>query len=184
MPGAMDFFLTYQLQRPEHHPNGWEWWVLDREGIHQDLLQLLLQESPEFAEAIVGHSGQCIRQPAGGIFDLRVASSAGQEAYLEIKTDQKWSQSQRDRQVAFIRTRDSARAFAILLSQRAVDHPTSSIELQTSGVFTKISYSALCSALERINSRPELRELASAYISALRKQEKRTIDLFGGDPNL
>jgi hypothetical protein len=77
---AIEFFLTRCLQESPHHPAGWEWYVLDREGLHQDILQVLFNESSQFGRTLVGLSGPniCIRQPPNcGGFDLVVRPKEG-----------------------------------------------------------------------------------------------------------
>jgi hypothetical protein len=41
MTSGIEFFLTRRVRDPEDDHRGWEWYVLDNERIHQDILQIL-----------------------------------------------------------------------------------------------------------------------------------------------
>jgi tRNA isopentenyl-2-thiomethyl-A-37 hydroxylase MiaE len=186
MPSAIEFFLTHCIQRPEAHPKGWEWWVLDREGIHQDILHILFSESPSFAQTLLGHDGTCTRQPSGGAFDLVVQSASGIPTYLEIKVDHAWSSNQCANQIALLK-KENAKGLLILFSQRSVEYTRTQVQSSSGGLISKVSYADMYRALDDLICGPaviELRDFAAAYKVALQDQERRTREYFpSGDPN-
>src|ERR1700730_12802943 len=74
MSSGLEFFLTHRVRDAEDDYRGWEWYVLDSERLHQDMLQILLNASQEFCQKLVGHDGKCIR--GSQLFDLIVRSEA------------------------------------------------------------------------------------------------------------
>ena len=101
MPSGLEFFLTHRVRDAEDDYRGWEWYVLDSERLHQDMLQILLNASQEFCQKLVGHDGKCIR--GSQLFDLTVRSLREQHTCLEIKVDQQWSEDQKQRQLNYLR---------------------------------------------------------------------------------
>lgn len=185
MANAIEFFLTRRLQGPDDHPKGWEWWVLDREGLQQDILQILLNKSSIFAQKLLGHDGKCTRQPERSGFDLLVRSPSGQETFIEIKVDADWNPSQQEKQMRLLPKTGGAKAALILFSQGA-GLSKAEVQARGRGLFSKISYAELYQALDELDrtaSAPELREFAAAYKTALVKQEERTRDDHHIDPN-
>lgn len=180
---ATEFFLTQRL--PRDHK--WEWYVLDREGLHQDILQILFNTSPIFTHTFLGLNGtgvRCVRQHA--CFDLRVQSDADELVYIEIKVDQPWRSAQQVAQIAFLEgLKSNVSGVLVLLSNCAIGLRRSEVEALGKGLFSKKSYTELYSALDAVTSTDERRalcDLAAAYKVALREQEMRTLKK--GDPNL
>ena len=101
MPSGLEFFLTHRVRDAEDDYRGWEWYVLDSERLHPDMLQILLNASQEFCQKLVGHDGKCIR--GSQLFDLTVRSLREQHTCLEIKVDQQWSEDQQQRQLNYLR---------------------------------------------------------------------------------
>jgi hypothetical protein len=87
MPSGIEFFLTHRVRDAEDDYRGWEWYVVDSERLHQDMLQILLNESPEFRQNLIGHDGKC--KSGSQLFGLIVGSSKEQHTCLEIKVDQR-----------------------------------------------------------------------------------------------
>lgn len=172
---GIEFFLTHQVQAKEDHSKGYPWYVLDSERLHEDILQILFNESPVFAQSLLGFAGKCRRQPENGIFDL-VLYGEQNKAYLEIKVWQKWTESQQSKQVEFLR-RNGARGVLVLLAQQAEDWPEEDVRKSGGGVYSRVSYAELYKALDAIISattgRSGLLEFTAAYKSALRQQELR-----------
>jgi hypothetical protein len=73
MPSGIEFFLIHRVRDAEDDYRGWEWYVVDSERLHQDMLQILLNESPEFRQNLIGHDGKCTS--GSQRFDLIVGSS-------------------------------------------------------------------------------------------------------------
>jgi hypothetical protein len=183
MVNALKYFLTHKLLPSDTAHQTWEWWILDREGLHQDILQILLNDSSEFCKKFLGYAGICIRQPQRTAFDLSVKSDSGRETFIEIKTDNKWSTEQESKQTAILCERSSARAILLLLSQSA-GLTRAEVAMRGKGLFTKMSYAELYAALDIVpttSDSAELIDLATAYKCALQEQELRIRSQFSID---
>jgi hypothetical protein len=189
LTSAIEFFLTKRLQEAKHHQRGWEWYVLDREGLNQDILQILLTCSPAFGRTLLDVSGKCdscIRQPPNcGDFDLAFYSDLGEAVYVEIKIDQEWGSRQQTKEIGFLQQKKGARGVLLLLSRQAAKYTKATVASIGGGLMPKISYTELYRALDAVgatNGNSALGELAAAYQLGLREQEVRTCKF--GDPNL
>jgi hypothetical protein len=176
MKSSIEFFLKYQLQPSKYHSKGWEWYVLDREGTNQDILNLLFTESAAFSKSLIGHEGRCIRQPQGGCFDLVVQSPRGKETFVEIKFDAGWNEKQREKQIALLRSNGNRKAVLIILSQAACRITKDKVTSLSKGLFSMVSYRKLYKALDAAKAAAKQRdisEIAAAYKAALQEQEIR-----------
>jgi hypothetical protein len=177
MVTGIEFFLTQCVQDKSKHAKGWEWYVIDSERLQQDILHVLLNNSQEFSKSLFGAPCECSRQPNGGTFDLLIKLQNGPEIYVEIKSDQKWTQ--KDKQIAFMRQRPNAKCALFLFSHQAVLIEDSELQDIEGGQFFKVSYNQLYKALDAIKAEikpsPGFTEFASGYRLALQEQEKRTV---------
>ncbi len=173
---GIEFFLTSQVQDKSKHEKQWEWWVLDSERLQQDIIHVILNVSPEFSRSLIGISGECKRQPGGGTFDLVVESLGGDEVFIELKTDQPWSDTQKAKQAAMVASVPGARCAVILFSQQAVAIKAATVQ-QNGPQFFKVSYLSVYRALDAIiRSQTSLgfSEFIDGYRAALLEQERRT----------
>jgi hypothetical protein len=183
MANGIEFFLTHRVRDPEDDYRGWEWYVLDSEGLHQDILQILLNRSAEFCQNLIDHDGKCIR--SSQLFDLTMKSPDDSHTCLELKVDNPWSEDQRLRQLSYLRQTSNAKGALILFTNQSLCLTRERIAMLAGDVASKvkkISYSELYAALDIVHGSPSLNEFAAAYKLALKEQEART--RVRGDPNL
>lgn len=171
MVSGIAYLLTRCVRKPEDDIQ-WRvgWWTLDAESLHNDLLQILLSESQEFAAALLPASGRCYRPLRD--FDLAVDMTTNETACIEIKVWSTWSAAQRDRQVALLRQGSSQKGFVVLLAKSSAQSRQQVADI-TQGLFTKISYSDLYCALDAARGESALCEVAAAYKIGLQQQEGR-----------
>lgn len=189
---GIEWLLTRRVRHPEDHPNNFEWWFLDLEIMHQEILHLLINASPPLCRALFGHDGKCVR--CGSLFDLVVRGPAGAEDCVEIKTFDHWRAKQRARQIRYVQQEPQRRrGWLILLAKTArapVGPPddclvftTERVKNLSEGCFTKVTCKDLCRALSFVQGDPSVREVAQAYKLALEQQEQRAAQQWASFPN-
>jgi len=187
MTTSIEFFLTQCVQQSEKDGRGWEeWYVLDSERLHQDILHILFNTSPEFSRSLFGLTCECTRQPERGMFDLGARLATGDKVFIEIKCDQRWSKQQKEKQADFLRKIPRAKCALILFSQEAARTKRSDV-LAVGDQFFKITYNEIYEALDAVRhdaTSAALIEFADGYKVALTQQEQRTREWYRryGDP--
>ena len=181
MISGIEYLLTRCVRKPEEDIK-WRvgWWTLDAESLHNDLLQILLNDSQEFAAALLPAGGCCYRPSRD--FDLAVDMTTNETAYMEIKVWSAWSAAQRDKQVALLRQNSLSKGFVVLLAKSSAQSRQQVTDL-TQGLFTKISYSDLYRALGAIRGDSALCDVATAYKTGLQQQESRLRKQYSWDPD-
>lgn len=181
MVSGIEYLLTQCVRKPEDDIQ-WRvgWWTLDAESLHNDLLQILLSGSQEFAAALLPAGGRCYRPSRD--FDLAVDMTTNETAYIEIKVWGAWSATQRDRQIALLRQGSLPKGFVVLLARSSSQSRQQVADL-TQGLFTKIGYSDLYRALDAARGDTGLCEVAAAYKTGLQQQESRLRKQYSWDPN-
>ena len=115
-------------------------------------------------------------------FDLQVELVNGDMACIEIKVWSNWGRTQREKQVRLLREKAPAQGLAILLANSAAQSKQS-VHDETEGMFKKISYSKLDSALDAVRGENTMLEVATAYRIALQQHEHRIRERYKWDPN-
>ena len=175
MISALDFFLRAELQRSSDHPKGWDWYVLDSERLHQDILQFLIPRSVAFTRSLLEVDWDrvsCVREPRRGSFDLLAVSGEAQR-YIEIKVFQAWTQA--DKQCELL-SASGAQAAYIVLGKSAADLTEAAIRTRTNGHGYKVSYHRLYRAIDSMSEGGDpatVREFGKAYRAALVEHETR-----------
>lgn len=181
MASGIEYLLTQCVRKPEDDLQwGLGWWTLDAESLHNDLLQVLLSGSQEFAAALLSAGGRCYRPSRD--FDLAVDMTTNQKALIEIKVWSGWSATQRDKQVALLRQAAPSKGFVVLLAKSSAQSRQQVADL-TQENFTKISYSDLYRALDAARGDTGLCEMAAAYKVGLQQQESRLRKQYSWNPN-
>jgi hypothetical protein len=175
---GIEFFLKKKIYGRNEHPKGWGEYVYNFENIHFYLLQILLEDCPEFAKRLVKSSSppkevKVTLQPDGGTFDL-LAVIDGKSFYLEVKIWATLTESQFDRQVEHIK-RKKAHGCYILFTWADEKWPSDKVLKRSGNCCHKIDEKDLVKALKAIDSfsRPEIAEIAVAYHSVLRDIRRR-----------
>lgn len=181
MVSGIEYLLTRCVRKPEDDLQ-WRvgWWTLDAESLHNDIIQILLSESQEFAAALLPAGGRCYRPSRD--FDLAIDMTTNETAYIEIKVWSAWSTAQRDRQVALLHQGLSSKGFVVLLAKSSAQSRQQVADM-TGGLFTKISYSDLYRALGAARGDSALCDVAAAYKAGLQQQENRLRKQYSWNPD-
>ena len=111
-------------------------------------------------KALFGIEGVCSRPTRD--FDLQVKLADGDLACIEIKVWNKWSRTQREKQIDLLRAHAPARGFVILLANSA-ERSKEDVLGETKRMFNKIGYSDLYTALDAVRGKDAVPEIAMAY---------------------
>ena len=205
MNGA-EFFLTRLIERLPGDSSG-SIYVLSREHLHQDILHVLFNASPDFVQSLLGHPGKCTRFRAApetearhDLFDLVVRSDTGDETCLELKVDGLWGEDQCRRQIDYLRDRQyrtglhTQGKLIVFNSAAHVNTKDKVAEMVRQAAIesgadthrawmTKLSHAELDLALSSVRGEEGLSEFAAAYRTALTQQANRLREV-KRDPDL
>ncbi len=176
---GLEYFLLKQVLYSKDHPQGWDKFIYDDESIHYGLLQILLEDSPEFARSLLGLKAapgavSVTLKPDNGIFDLRVTTD-GQAHFIEVKVWAALSHDQFDRQMKYLESNNGL-AHYILFTKAADQWSSEDIASRSNGASQLIGIKQLLTIVSAIPSKEtkcETVEVARAYEAVLKDIERR-----------